>query len=57
MKISASYQPCEIIRHRDSVHELVFHEASAAAFEEATTRLQNVFNPREGLIPRSLLRT
>jgi len=42
MKVSAFYQPCEVIRHQDNVHELIFHEASAEAFEAATTQLQNV---------------
>ena len=47
MKISASYQPCEIIPHWDSVHELIFHEASASAFEEATTQLQHVLKTHQ----------
>jgi hypothetical protein len=47
MKVSASYQPCEVIRHQDNIHELVFHEASAAAFEEATTQLQNVMRTQQ----------
>src|SRR5215204_5833456 len=51
MKISASHQPCEIIRHRDSIHELIFHEASAAAFEEATAQLQYVLKTHQAQVP------
>ena len=51
MKVTASYQPCEVIRHRDSIHELIFHEASTAAFEAATSRLQDVLSTHRADAP------
>jgi hypothetical protein len=47
MEIGVIQQPCEIIRHKNQIHELIFHEASPAAFEAASEKLQRILAKHE----------
>ena len=47
MEISVIHQPCEVIHHKNQIHELIFHEASPAAFEVASEKLRRILARHE----------